>query len=232
MAGNDATDDDLRPAYDLSQHEGGVRGKYFEHHGNGSSRLLASAVVCGAIPLTLGTIIYWTWRAKRLPWLEVAGLINIFTGLVLFTFGAICLAAYGFRESRTLGKRRVPLGWQIVLVAGLLLINFPAAAMYGISAMRLMNFRNVVIVNDSGKTIESFMLQAPGVEVEVGPIEPNKIAIRNLDFHSDGKLNFSAKQGDFQFGGQLEGYLTGGTGGETIVRVQPDGKFEVLRNLD
>lgn len=227
METNGSTNDDLRPEYDLSQLDGGVRGKYFERYGNGSFKFLAAAIACGAIPLTLGTLIYWTWRTTRWEWLPGAGLYTILAGLVLFAAGVICLAVYMVREGRVERTRRVPLGLQGLIVGGLLVVNFPAAAFYANSAIDLMVQCRIHIINESGKAVNSFLLTGPGVDTEAGPIPQAGRTQCYLDFHGDGPLNFSAKQQDFQFQGQLAEYVTGGWGGEITVKLKPEGKYEV-----
>jgi hypothetical protein len=230
MVENDVIDDDLRPEYDLSQLEGGVRGKYSERYSRGSTNLLAAAVLCGTIPLTFGTLIYFTWRATRWSWLPGAGLLTILWGLLLFVVGLICLAKYVARESRVERPRRVPLGHQAMLVAGLLVANFPVAAFYAGSAIDLMSRFMVQIINESGNTIDSFVLIGPGVNVEAGPISPADRAQCSLEFLGDGKLDFAAIQRDYQFNGRLADYVTVGWGTEITVRVKPEGKFEVTGN--
>lgn len=231
-------DNELRPEYDLSQLQGGVRGKYVTRLGSSvtldrSTRqeseklhpLLKTAIACGAVPLATGTLIYLAWWFTRWDALPGFGLLNIFCGLVLSFVGVICLAGYLINERRSVP--RASLVVQALLVSGLLLVNYPAAAFYALSAIDLMGRCTVHIANESDTTIESLILIGPGVKVEAGPVQPGGNTSRTLDFVGDGTLDFSAKQQNASFKGQLAGYVTGGIGGEIVVRVKPDGKFEV-----
>jgi hypothetical protein len=137
------------------------------------------------------------------------------------------MAAYITRERRNVRARRVPLKTQTMLVCGLLFLNFPVAAFCLFSGIDLVGEYLVRITNDSGTTIDSFILQGPGVQMEAGPIRPGAITRHSLDFNSDGSLTFSARRGAQRFEGQIEGYVTGNGGGVATVRFTPEAEFAI-----
>ena len=194
------------------------------------SGLLKAAIACGAVPLAIGTTIYVTWRITRWDWLMAAGLFTVLGGLVVFVIGTGCLIAYVGGNARREKHRRVSLGIQTLLVGGLLLVNFPAAAYYAWSAVDLFTAYGVSIVNDSGAAIDSVVLTGPGVHVEVGPLPPGGRSHQELHFRGDGTLDFSAHGPDWHGEGQIEEYVTGNMNGNTTVRLKADGEHEIDKN--
>ncbi len=190
-------------------------------------RLLKSAIVFGAVPLLVGTLIYGTWRLTRWHWLGTTGLLTLPLGLAAFLAGTIALAWHLWREWRVERTTRSPLWLQAVLVGGLLLINFPAAVFYMLSAINITTRYTVRVHNDSDRPIESLVVTGPGVRVELGPIAPGQQAQRHVHFRGDGTLDFSARQQEILFSGQLEGYVTGGLGGNRTIRVKQRGVYEL-----
>ncbi len=190
-------------------------------------RLLKSAIVFGAVPLLVGTLIYGTWRLTRWHWLGTAGLLTLPLGLAAFLAGTIALTWHLWREWRVGRTTRSPLWLHAVLVGGLLLINFPAAVFYMLSAINITTRYTVRVHNDSDRPIESLVVTGPGVRVELGPIAPGQQAQRHVHFRGDGTLDFSARQQEILFSGQLEGYVTGGLGGNRTIRVKQRGVYEL-----
>ena len=195
-----------------------------------SHPLLKIAIVCGAVPLAAGTLIYLAWRVTRWDALPGLGLLNIICGLVLSLIGVVCLIGYLIRELRQPRIPQATLFVQVLLVSGLLLVNYLAATLFVMSAVDLMAQCTLHVANESTSTIESFVLIGPGVRVEAGPIQPGGSTSRTLDFQGDGMLKFAAKQQNVSFDGLLVDYVTSGMGGEIVVRVKPDSKFEVQNN--
>ena len=85
----------------------------------------------------------------------------------------------------------------------------------------------VRVYNESSLPIESLMVTGPGVRTELGPIASERRVHRHLHFRGDGTLDFTARQQEVQFSGQLEGYVTGSLGGERIITVRQRGIFEL-----
>jgi hypothetical protein len=194
------------------------------------TRLLKSAVVLGAAPLLLGTLIYGTWRFARWQWLETAGLILLPIGFVAFVMGTVALVRHLLGEFQEEGTPRNSLWLQAFLVGGLLLANFPAATFFTLSAIDVSTRYTVRVHNDTDQPIGSLVVTGPGVRIELGPVPPGQHTRRHLHFRGDGPLAFSAQQQELQFGGQLEGYVTGGLGGDKSIRVKQGGVYEIQSN--
>ncbi|HEX2477136.1 MAG TPA: hypothetical protein VHK01_20440 [Lacipirellulaceae bacterium] len=182
--------------------------------------LLWIALACGVIPLIIGSAIYFAFRATRLDWLPIAGYFTILAGLTFFAVGVMCLVAYVYR--------RRGLDLTTFLLGALLFSNFPAAAIYGLSAIGLMTQYVVQVVNESDAVIDSFLVEGPGVRTELGPIQIGESKQCRVFFDADGNLTFNARQQPLRFDGEIEGYVTNNLGGEARVQIKPGGKFVVL----
>jgi hypothetical protein len=162
-------------------------------------RPLVVAIACGAIPLTMGVIIYLLWRLTWWDWLAAVGIANIGIGLVFVFIGSInLLLSFVNPASR---KRRGE-----VLTAFLLIANFPAAALCVYSAQEVRTRYTVEVFNETNLPISSFVLIGPGVAIELGPIGPGEHAQRHLHFKGVGELGFAAKQRT-EFAGTIDGYV-------------------------
>lgn len=180
--------------------------------------------------MLVGTLIYATWRVTRWHWLETAGLFTIPIGFAAFIVGAVALWRHLWRESRVQCTTSRPLWLQGVLVGGLLLANFPAAAFFTLSAIDVSTRYTVRVLNDSDRPIESLVVTGPGIRVELGPIAPGQRTRQHIHFRGDGALDFSARQQELQFSGQLEGYVTSGLGGYKSIRIKQKGVYEIQPN--
>lgn len=194
---------------------------------NPMPRLLKSAAILGVSPLLVGSLIYGVWRVTRWHWLEAAGLFAIALGSCAFVAGMIALVRHVLREGKEKRATRSRLWLQSVVVGGLLLANFPAAVFFTLSAIEVSTRYTLRFHNDSDRPIESLVVTGPGVRLEFGPIAPGRDLRWLLHFAGEGPLVFSARQSEFQFGGQLDGYVTTGLGGEKSIRVRRVGEYEI-----
>ncbi|WP_339747674.1 hypothetical protein [uncultured Rubinisphaera sp.] len=190
-------------------------------------RLLKSAIVLGASPLLVGTLIYVMWRYTQWEWLEAAGGLTILFGFVAFYMGASALCRHLWFESRALQISSRTLLLQAVVVGSLLLANFPLAGYFALSAVAVSMQYTVRVFNKSDQTIDCFIVTGPGVQVELGPIASGQHTRRDLLIQTDGTLEFTARQQELEFKGQLEGYVTGGMGGFKDIRVKEGGVYEI-----
>ena len=190
-------------------------------------RLYKSAIVLGASPLLVGTLIYVMWRYTQWEWLEAAGGLTILFGFVAFCMGASALCRHLWFESRAQQISSRTLLLQAVVVGSLLLANFPLAGYFALSAVAVSMQYTVRVFNKSDQTIDSFIVTGPGVQVELGPIASGQHTRRDLLIQTDGTLEFTARQQELEFKGQLEGYVTGGMGGFKDIRVKEGGVYEI-----
>jgi hypothetical protein len=173
-----------------------------------------------AIPLAVGSAIYFMFRATRNESLAIAGFYTILAGLVFFAVGIICLVAYAYR--------RHDFGARTLLAAVLLSCNFPLAFIYAVSAAGLMTQYVIDVANESDAVVDSFIVEGPGVRAELGPIQIGDSKQGRVFFDADGSLTFTARQQQLRFGGEIEGYVTNNLGGMATIRIKPGGNFEVL----
>ncbi len=117
---------------------------------------------------------------------------------------------------------------QSLKAVGLLLANFPVAAAIVLTVIHLETTFFVTARNLSNKTMHTFKLTAPGVDVELGPIKPGQKKKTSFQVHADGTLRFSAVQDDRQIEGTVEGYVTNGMGGRKIIEIRDGGQYAVL----
>lgn len=195
------------------------------------SRLLKSAIALGASPLIIGTLIYFTWRITRWSWLEMMGLATLLIGIVAFFGGMICLTLHLKRQTKFNQTAQRSLIIQTLWVGGLLIVNFPVAAIYASSAIDILTRYTVRVYNDSSQAIESFVILGPNIQTEIGPIPAGKKAVQHNYPKGDGCLRFTARQGQSCFDGELEGYVTGNSSGDKTVRVSSKGIYKIKDNL-
>jgi hypothetical protein len=194
---------------------------------NPMPRLLKFAAVLGVSPLLVGSLIYGVWRVTRWHWLETAGLFTVVLGSAAFVAGMIALVLHVLREGKDGRMARSRLWPKGVLVGGVLLANFPAAFFFILSAIDVSARYTLRLHNDSDRPIESLVVTGPGVRLEFGPIAPGRDLRWLLHFAGEGPLDFSARQSGFLFGGQLDGYVTTGSGGEKSIRVRRGAEYEI-----
>ncbi len=195
-------------------------------------RLIKIAIACGAMPLIAGTAIYFLWRLTRWEFLERLGMFNIFIGLALFAIGVGCVIRQSNDEMSTPNTNNGNTGQRNLLVVTLLLANFPAAIIYGLSAIEVMTRYTVCITNESPTAIEKLVLVGPNSEWSIGVVPAGARVQRELSFGGEGSLSFTAEHEGESIQGEVDGYVTGGLGGDTTLRLLPNGKFDVRRKWD
>jgi hypothetical protein len=191
-------------------------------------RLIKIEIACGAIPLVAGTAIYVTWRVTRWESLMALGLLNILVGLAMFAVGVGCLLCQSMREEASSGPQPIDAGLRNLLVACLLLVNFPVAFVYVLSADDVMSRVTIRIVNESGNKIDAIAIEGIGVDKHVDPVQAggyDRVYLRHV---GEGGVSFTARHGGQEINGELIGYVVGGE--DVTLRFLPDGKFEVGNN--
>ena len=193
-------------------------------------RLLLWAFACALAPLIAGTLIFLTWLWLRWDGLMVAGLGTIFAGLFLFCIGVSCLVTHIFMRRAVAGPRSFH--WPSALAGTLLLLNFPMAAVYAITAIDITMRYHVSVENQRDEPVETFLVSGGGVHVEFGPIGPHAVESRALNFREDGHLSFETRLDDVQRRGTIESYVTHGQSGRVHVLIGSDGTIDVFEDDD
>jgi hypothetical protein len=178
-----------------------------------------AAVTCGALPLLVGTGVFIAWLVRRSDSLMITGLFVIVGGCIVFLVGCGFLLAYVHYHRRR-GRRLEPAVRRKALTAGLLLIsNFPAAFGYAALADHLWRTHTVRVVNGSASRIDRFVLRAPGIHVNLGPIEPGQRAEVSFKVQHEGELAYEMVQNGQPSAGVLVGYIEDGRAQEHTLTV-------------
>ena len=192
---------------------------------------LRGAFLCGLIPLLLGTAIFAAWYFTQKSWLEIAGLWLIPAGLLSILAGSFLVWRHSKHRARNTPEqgRRWPL--PMLLIAALFLSNFVAAAFYTLAAMEIMTRYTVRIHNLSGQMVQGIVLQGPGVELELPPLDPAEHTIHYLHFSGDGPL-LLYRPGQNPETHTIESYVTHNLQGDRTVRFLKDGSCEILETTN
>ena len=195
------------------------------------SRYLLAALFCALLPLVTGTAIFFAWLWLRWDGFEVAGMVTIFAGVVLFVVGGICLLVHNAKRGSS-----TPTGfWQspkVSVVACLLLfLNFPVAAVYTTAAIDFKYRFYVTVQNAGNQQIESFVVTGGGVEIEFGPIAPNTTVRRSFNIAHEGELLFRTTSDGIESTGIVYEYIwETNLGGRRRVLINPDHTIEVTND--
>ena len=178
---------------------------------------LAIANCCGALPLVVGCGVFSLWLLTGYHGLEQLGALTILVGVILFFVGAICLVADVSQAQA--GVSRPGRNWKRARAAALLLANFPVAVAIVGAAANIQSRVTVVVQNAGTTTIDSFVVAAPGVSREVGPIPPGASRRTRFTASTDGSVDFTMVRGNTKSTGTAIGYVTKGAGGSGTVVV-------------
>src|SRR4051794_30275650 len=102
---------------------------------------LLGAVLCGAVPLVTGCGIFILWCGTGWDWLQLAGLLTIYAGVVAVLLGLVFLLAYVVERSARQELWRPASLAAVLAVLGLFGLNFPACAAIIGAVERIERFR-------------------------------------------------------------------------------------------
>jgi len=184
-----------------------------------------AALFCGAAPLVVGVSIFLTWVVFGWNQLMAAGMFTILGGTALVIAGAIFLTVH-VNQGRLTERFR----WnRVYAAAALLLVNFPLAVVIAVMAVSIYTRYVVTVHNATSSEITSFILDAPGERIELGPIRSGGRARRLIAIKHDGQLTFEATDGRQVFQGTIEGYVTNNWGGHSHVKITDTGQVEITK---
>jgi hypothetical protein len=183
-----------------------------------------AVLVCGALPLLLGSAIFLLWVPTRWSWLMPVGVLVLVCGLGLFVVGAIALLHYcrlGLRAPEL--PRRF---WRsAALGAVLLLSNFPAAGTIVYAASALYSRYTVVVRNESRSPLEEVRVTGGGCEALFESIPPGEEEEQSFWVQRDGSLVLHVAGMPPK---TIMGYVTNSLGGHTTATVHPDGSVTAV----
>ena len=189
------------------------------------ARSYTLALVCGAVPLGVGTSVFVIWLATRAPGLVIAGLMTIYAGLACFGIGILALARFR-AKARSSSQPPAEIRRRTRLALILLLANFPVAAVLASSAHAIETRYEVSLKNRASVTLSDIRLRGGGVERSLGDLEPGGVAAVGFWIQHDGELRLEGRLGARRVEGVIDGYVTGSVGARTKVTVHPDASIE------
>jgi hypothetical protein len=186
---------------------------------------------CGACPLLVGISIFVLWLITHWQWLMMAGLITICGGIALIAIGMIALVYGRWNDPLALawhGKRF----WMGTIGCVMLMSsNIPVAAGLVTVVVALETRYTVVVCNASQQPLEKIHIFGGGVDRKLDAIASGKNARCSFWVHGDGPLEMDCCLGSTTHSGIIDGYVTGNMGGRTVVTVQDDGEFSVVKEI-
>lgn len=167
------------------------------------------ALGCGLFPLATGSLIFIAWWVTRAETLMIAGVGNLYLGLILFSTGLTFLFLYVYHARRVPKKDyKIKAG----LILFVLLMNFPVA--HGIirSVSYIQNTSVVRIKNQTNTAIESLSLIERGKVYKIGVLGPLQMLEREFHFLSEGSIQYRFFRKKSKVEGILIPYVTQGFG--------------------
>jgi hypothetical protein len=178
---------------------------------------LTIATWCGALPLMVGTTVFVLWLLTNYRSLQGVGLFTIVGGFLLFLVGALCLVLDAGRSLPAADRNRRR--WKRLGVALLLLTNFPAAFVFIGVAARIEFSVSITVQNVGTAPIESFVVIAPGVRKELGPIPAGAERFVRFQPTGDGAVEYTMTLAGETSSGTLIDYVSAGMGDRCTVLV-------------
>lgn len=183
------------------------------------------SLVCGALPLIVGLVIFFLWLATGWSWLEEVGFYTLLGGLVFFAAGVIALIVWFLRAGRSKFPRRE----KAIVSAGVLLANFPVAAAIVWSVLVIQSTYHLTIKNNSAVALRGVHFLGNGYDLDLGEILPSeklKLKLRPQVL-GESSLILRGRCGNDSFTNVVEGYYEPGGGGNAVVTVSADRKISV-----
>ncbi len=184
------------------------------------------SLASGLTPLTIGCLIFFSWLVTRADWLVLAGIYNITAGLALFFCGLGFLFVYG-RIERKLGNN-YPIKRTLISL-GILLFNFPVAALALYSAEYIISTNTAAVINNSSYEVTDMVLSEREQSYPFPPITPGQEVIEHFHFKYEGAVDYKLSINGAVKTGVMFGYVTGGIGESATMVITSDGTVEIGR---
>lgn len=178
------------------------------------------SLVCGLIPLLLGTATFFWWFITDLYDLQLVGLFVILGGIVLFLAGVGCVLVYVHKARRAQSRYKRA----AVASVTVLLLNFFVCAGYILIAVRMMNTYIVIVTNDYREPIRDLVIKDPAYGIyRVATVQPGAIAKACFRFKGKGAVTYAMTSRGSAQTGQLFGFVRSGYGGTAKLSLSQDG---------
>lgn len=180
------------------------------------------ALFCSVFPLLTGLTILLLWWNAPSQSLEYAGLINIYSGVLLFVGGLVFLLIHH------LSMRNSNPSKSITLPLSLLLLNFPIAlgCVYAVSYKYSQS--TITIHNLSPHTVEEITIQqSDGWVHDIKDVSSGARYKESMHFKYESDVTYSLKLNEQRLSGVLFGYVTPSLGSHGVVTVDAAGKIMI-----
>ncbi len=184
------------------------------------------SLASGLIPLIIGGLIFFSWLVTRADWLMLAGIYNIMAGLALFLCGLGFLLVYGQKE------RKLGIGYPVkrtLILLGILLFNFPTAALVLYSAEYIISTSTATVKNSSLFEVTDMVLIEREQSYPFPPIAPGQEVIEHFHFKYEGSVDYKLSLNGSIKTGIMFSYVTGGMGENATMVIHSDGAVEIGR---
>ena len=146
-----------------------------------SRHYLIAAVICGGLPLGVGSFIFYAWRITHWGIWQLLGLLTLIAGLGLFLAGLAHLWTYILKARREDKAPVARIFATSVGVLALLLANFPVASHCMSSALDIITHFKVAVENQTGEPVTEFHIGGSYAEdIRIPLIQPGETIIRLL----------------------------------------------------
>jgi hypothetical protein len=184
------------------------------------------SLASGLTPLIAGCIIFLSWLATRADWLMLAGVYNIMAGLALFVCGLGFLLVYGQKERKLTDRYPVK---RTLISLGILLFNFPVAALALYSAEYIISTSTAIVINNSPFEITDLVISEREQSYPFPPIAAGQEVIEYFHFKYEGSVNYKLSLNGSVKTGVMFGYVTGGMGESATMVISSNGAVETGR---
>jgi hypothetical protein len=193
------------------------------------SRALVLALACAALPLLSGVAVFVAWVYTRANWLASAGVVVMGVGVVLFLVGIGALIRHLRVARHAPDAPHRPRMLAVVLIGGLLFVNFPAAAVLTYLVIAIESSYTVVVCNQTGCELTDVRVEGGGCSADFGSIASGDSGRRVFWVRHDGRLEITAREGADTRSKIIDEYVTNSLGGHTTVTLHPDGAIAIVR---
>lgn len=184
------------------------------------------SLASGLTPLTTGGLIFISWLVTRADWLMLAGIYNIMAGLALFVCGLVFLLVYGQKERKISNNYPIK---RTLISLGILLLNFPAAALAIYSAEYISSTNTATVINNSSFEVADMVLRERDRSYPFPPIAPGQEVTEEIHFKYEGSVDYKLSLNGSVKTGIMFGYVTGGMGESATMVITTDGAVEIGR---
>ena len=176
--------------------------------------------------MLIGGVIFCSWMITGASWLMLAGVVNIYAGLGLFTIGLICLSIYYVSE-RKIDKKIASKNGAIILAV--LLANFPVAIAAIFGASYQLSKSTLTVKNNTEHTISDLVLTERDKRYQFPIVDPNDEVMDSYHFKYEGAVSYKLTVNNVNHDGIAFGYVTSHAGGNVKMIVSRDGMAAVER---